>query len=108
MSRTVSKRLQRVSVFQQQTSGERKIAGVRKFGGDIITLEIITINEQLPPVIDDTTAYLPARLDTDLVLDFLSHADLSVDLAKRCIKEQVPMISSGKKISGPLIHTPPT
>ncbi len=108
MSQKSSKRLQQVTVFQQRGSGERKIAGVRAYGGDVIELKVISIDDELPLVLDDTSNYLPSRLDTDLVLDFLSHHDLSADLAELCIKEQVPMISSGKKIHGTMIHIPPT
>ncbi len=99
---------QRVTVFQQDGSGERKIAGVRLHAGDSIALDVISIDGPLPPVIDDTSAYLPARLDCDLVLDFLKHTDLSLDLAELCARNAIPIISSGKKIVNKWVLKPPT
>ena len=99
---------QRVTVFQQNGSGERKIAGVRKYWGDDIILKIVSIDIELPPVIDDTSEFLPKKLDTDLVLDFLKHQDLALDLAELCAAENIPIISSGKKNSSKSVLTPPT
>lgn len=103
-----SQNKQRVTVFQQDGSGERKIAGVQKYAGDVISLEVISIDGILPPIIDDSSAYLPASLDTDLVLDFLKHKDLSLDLAALCDRFQVPVISSGSKLADKWVLTPPT
>lgn len=103
-----SNRRQRVTVFQQDGSGERKIAGVRQHAGDIISLEVISIDGILPPIIDDSSGYLPPSLDTDLVLDFLKHKDLSLDLAALCDYQQIPIISSGSKIDNKWVLTPPT
>lgn len=100
--------MQRVSVFQQKGSGERKIEAVRKYGSDMITLDIISIDEPLPDIIDDTSGYLPADLEADLVLDFLTHKDLSLDLAELCASKNIPMIASGKKIANKWVLTPPT
>lgn len=100
--------MQRVTVFQQRGSGERKIAGVRAHAADIISLEVISIDADLPAIIDDTSPYLPADLDTDLVLDFLSHRDLSLDLARRCETLRIPIVSSGRKLDNRWVMTPPT
>lgn len=100
--------MQRVSVFQQNGSGERKIEAVREHGSDVISLEVISIDEELPDIIDDTGPYLPANLDTDLVLDFLTHKDLSLDLAALCAARNIPVIASGKKLSNKWVLTPPT
>ena len=99
---------QRVTVFQQDGSGERKIAGVRLHAGDSIKLAVISIDGPLPPVIDDTSDYLPAMLDCDLVLDFLKHTDLSLDLADLCARNNIPLISSGKKLTNTWVLKPPT
>jgi hypothetical protein len=99
---------QKILVFQQNGSAESKIAGIRKYGGKSLELTTISIDQPLPPVIDDTGDYLPDRLDADLVLDFLKHPDLSHDLANLCRKQGIPMIASGKKIDAGQIHTPPT
>lgn len=95
-------------VFQQNGSGEAKIEGLRKFGEDLFRLEIINIDEILPPVMDDTSEYLPKEISCDLVLDFLRHNDLSTDLAALCEKQEIPLIASGKKTKGTGVHTPPT
>lgn len=99
---------QKVTVFQQQGSGERKIAGVRLYGGDIIDLDVVSIDVELPPVLDDTSQFLPRELDTDLVLDFLKHSDLSEDLADLCAEKGIPVIASGKKINNKWVMKPPT
>lgn len=100
--------MQRVSVFQQNGSGERKIEAVREHGSDVIELEVISIDDELPDILDDTSPYLPADLDTDLVLDFLTHRDLSHDLAALCAIKSIPVIASGKKLTNKWVLTPPT
>lgn len=99
---------QRLLIFQQNGSGEQKIAGVKKCGGNQFELEVFSINEVLPPVLDDTSAYLPSDISCDLVLDFLKHQDLSQDLAALCAEKKIPIISSGKKIISKWAKTPPT
>jgi len=99
---------QKILVFQQNGSGESKIAGVRKYGGNRIVLEVISINDTLPPLVEDTSAYLPRKLKADVVLDFLKHPDLSHDLAALCRNQVIPLIASGKKININGVHTPPT
>jgi thymidylate synthase len=100
--------IQKVVVFQQQGSGERKIKGIRTYGAGSIKLEVVSIDEQLPPVIDDGSEFLPKTIDADLVLDFLKHQDLSYDLVELCHRKNIPVISSGKKITSKWVHTPPT
>lgn len=100
--------MQRVTVFQQNGSGERKIEAVRQHGSDIITLDIVSIDDTLPDIIDDSRSYLPATIDADLVLDFLVHEDLSLDLAKLCAAQNIPVVASGKKIINKWVITPPT
>jgi hypothetical protein len=109
-SRTLTKTpdAQRVWVFQQDGSGESKIAGLRKYGGDSLVLESISIDQDLPPVLDDTTDYLPDHFEADLVLDFLKHPDLSHDLALMGTRLNIPVIASGKKTTVKGILTPPT
>jgi len=99
---------QQILVFQQNDSGESKIAGVRKYGGNRIALEVISINDTLPPLVEDTSAFLPCEIKADLVLDFLKHPDLSHDLAALCRNLDVPLIASGKTLNAAGIHTPPT
>ncbi len=99
---------QKIIVFQQNGSGEKKISGLKQYGGDLFELEIVNIDEVLPVVLDDTSEFLPEDVSCDLVLDFLRHNDLSTDLAALCEKNEIPLIASGKKTSGRGIFTPPT
>jgi hypothetical protein len=104
----VSKARQRLMVFQQNGSGEQKIAGLKKYGGDLFDLEVFNIDEPLPPLLDNTSGYLPKDISCELVLDFLRHNDLSTDLAALCAQKDIPVIASGKKITGKGLFTPPT
>ncbi|SDP55567.1 protein of unknown function [Desulforhopalus singaporensis] len=108
MSESDENRRQHVLIFQQNGSGKQKIAGLEKYGKDKFRLEIVDIDDVLPPVLDDTSDYLPADICCDLVLDFLKHSDLSTDLAALCAGKNIPMIASGKKTVGRGIVTPPT
>lgn len=100
--------LQRVTVFQQRGSGERKIAGVRQYAPEEIQLTVVSIDDDLPAVIEDASGYLPQELDADLVLDYLTHQDLSLDLGELCRRQGIPVISSGRKNNDPAVLTPPT
>ena len=99
---------QKIVVFQQNQSGETKISGIGEYGQNRFTVETVDIDIPLPPVIDDTSEYLPEHIDADLVLDFLSHPDLSVDLDSLCAKLGIPVVASGKKSRNGLVFTPPT
>ena len=99
---------QKIIVFQQNGSGEKKIAGIRRFAAGKISLEVVSIDKPVPPVLDDTSDYLPQTIEADLVLDFLKHEDLSHDLVDICHREEIPIVSSGKKIPSKWVHTPPT
>jgi len=102
------KNRQRIAVFQQNGSGETKIRGIREHGGDRFILEVVDIDQALPPVIDDASEYLPETIVADLVLDYLQHPDLSQDLAERCRHLGIPMIASGRKIRVKGTINPPT
>jgi len=97
-----------ILVFQQNQSGESKVAGIRKYGGDQFEITTVSIDDVLPPVIDDTSEFLPQNITADLVLDFLQHPDLSYDLARLCSEQEIPVVASGKKHSGSCVFTPPT
>lgn len=100
--------MQRILVFQQNGSGESKIAGIKEFGGTHFRITTWDIDDPLPPVIDDTSEYLPQTIDADVVLDFLKHRDLSDDLSVLCSKLDIPVIASGKKITTGEAICPPT
>jgi len=103
-----TKTFQSILVFQQNKSGERKIAGIEKFGRGMFDLKRISIDTPLPPVIDDTRQFLPDEIKADLILDFLEHPDLSYDLALLCEKTNIPIVASGKKTEVKSVLTPPT
>lgn len=99
---------QKIIVFQQNGSGEKKIQGLREYGSGLFELEAISIDEPLPPILDDTEDYLPTSFNADLVLDFLKHPDLSHDLAKLCQVLNIPIVASGKKHRVKWAIAPPT
>ncbi len=102
------KTAQRIMVLQQGHQAERKIEGIRNYGQDDFQLDVVSVTEDLPPVVDDGGIYLPEEISADIVLDFLSHLDLSEDLAAVCEKKQIPVVASGKKMSNRWVFTPPT
>ena len=99
---------QKIVVFQQNGSGEKKIEGIRRYGNSRFTIEIVSIDENLPGVIDDARKYLPKDIRADLVLDFFKHPDLSQDLAEVCRDKKIPVVASGKKLRIKDVLTPPT
>ncbi len=100
--------MQKIIVFQQNRSGKSKIDGINTFGEKQFNVATFDIDEPLPLVIDDTSPYLPDKIDADIVLDFLKHQDLSDDLSILCKKLGIPVIASGKKITTGAAICPPT
>jgi hypothetical protein len=100
--------IQKIIVFQQNGSGEKKIEGIRRYGDNRFSLDIISINDSLPTIIDDTTQYIPRNFQADMVLDYLTHPDLSYDLAVVCRDKNIPVVASGKKLRVKGALTPPT
>jgi len=90
----------RIVVFEQQGSGQFKIKGIKEFGRNIVITDIFTIDAHLPAFVDDPEHYILEGFGADLVLDFLKHPDLSHYLAALCMRKGIPMVASGKKISG--------
>ncbi len=91
---------QKIVVFEQQGSGQQKIAGIRAHGRGIEITAVYDIDLPLPAFIDEPADYLPADFEADLVLDFLKHPDLSEYLAGLCAAKKIPVIASGKKTAG--------
>ena len=98
----------RILVFQREGSGESKIKGIKEFGEGMFDIEVISIDMPLPHIIEDSSEFLPDDFEADLVLDFLSHPDLSHDLSKICFEKNIPIVASGKKIPDDWSITPPT
>ncbi len=99
---------QKIIVFQQNQSGAAKVAGIRAYGQDRFIVDTVDIDIPLPPFIDDGRDFLPDQIEADLVLDFLQHPDLSMDLGVLCTQLGVPVVASGKKSRDGLVITPPT
>jgi len=99
---------QQVLVFQQNGSALSKVGGIRRFGGIGIVLNLISIDDALPAVLDDAGDYFPPDLTADLVLDYLKHPDLSDELARLCSSLRLALIASGKKSRYPGVLIPPT
>ena len=99
---------QKIVVFQQNDSGVKKVAGIWKYGNGCFDIELVSIDDSLPPVIDDAGPFLPGSLTADIVLDYLKHPDLSYDLAARCRSWKIPVVASGKKIHEEGVSCPPT
>lgn len=90
----------RIVVFQQQGSGENKIAGIREYGRDIEISSVINIDISLPDLIDEPEDVIPDDFSGDLALSFLKHPDLVEHLAGLCKTKSIPLIASGQKIKG--------
>jgi hypothetical protein len=106
MPLTLPDERQTVLVCQQNRSAEAKIAGIRRHAGRRIHLVRHDVDQALPLVVDDARPFLPPQIRADLVLDFLTHPDLSHDLAGLCQALKIPLVASGKK--RPWAFTPPT
>lgn len=107
MSRSEDKDIQRLLVLQQRGRGETKTAGIKAYGQGRFHVDLVSVEERLPAVIEEASAYLPETIDADLVLDYLAHPDLSCDLADMCRDRGIPIIASGKKHKNRWVHTPP-
>lgn len=100
--------VQRIAVFQQNGSGEKKIRAVREHGRDLDIVAVFDIDEALPEIIDEPEEYLPDHLEADLVLDHLRHPDLTYGLALACREWGIPVIASGKRVPVEGLISPPT
>ena len=100
--------LQRIMVFQERGSGEKKIAGIEEYAPGHFELEVVSIDDPLPAMIDEPEAFFPNELQADLVLGFLRHPDLSAELLRRCQEAKIPFVASAKKYPAAFqLATPP-
>ncbi len=106
--RNRSNLLQRIVVFQERGSGEKKIAGIGEYAPGRFELDVVSIDEPLPAMIDEPENYFPSELKADLVLGFLRHPDLAAELLKRCRDAEIPFVASAKKYPAVFqLATPP-
>ncbi len=87
----------KILVFEQNGSGAQKIAGIRRFGNPDDTVTLVDIDARLPEFVDQPEDYINENnMDGDLVLNYLTHPDLSYYLIELCAKKKIPVVSSGK------------
>ncbi len=86
----------KIAVFQTGNKGEHKIEGIRRYGRGI-ELEVFTISEPLPQIIDEPEEYIPENFEAELILDYLYHEDLTDHLIEIANKKNIPIIVSGRK-----------
>jgi len=99
---------QRIIVFQQNASATAKIRGISLYGGGQFKIRTISIDDALPPILDNTDDYLPKTVNADLVLNYLKHPDLTCDLVEKCLSQRIPVVASGMKGGLKGVHNPPT
>ena len=99
---------QKIVVFEQNGKSEAKTAGIMEFGEGRFDLEVVSIESDLPPVIEDARDFFPSQIDADLVLDYLVHPDLSHDLGLICAEQGIPVVASSKKNRVKGVFEPPT
>ncbi len=93
-------RRQKIVIFEEQGSGDYKIAGIEVYGKGLEIVKVVNIDSILPPVIDDPENYIDNDFHGDLVLNFLKHPDLSEYLVGLCKQRGIPVIASGQHIPG--------
>ncbi len=89
-----------IVVFQQQGSGEKKVEGVLQYGAPIRITEIVSIDEFLPDFIENPCDFMDDDFTANLVLNYLTHPDLSQYLIALCDQKGIPIVSPGKKGKG--------
>ncbi len=93
-----------ILIFEQNGSAASKVEGLRRFGSPNDTIRVVAINEHLPEFVDEPETFIDTDIDADLVLDYLTHPDLSQYLIEVCDKKNIPIVASGKKSD--LAYTP--
>lgn len=86
-----------ILVFEQNGSGAYKISGLKRYGNPGDTITVVAIDQHLPEFVDEPEEYIDdAQIKADLVLDYLTHPDLSHYLIQACNRKKIPVIASGK------------
>jgi hypothetical protein len=89
-----------IIVFQQNGSAERKTAGIKEYGENIVIQKIFSIDDSLPEVLDNPEEFVTDKFSGDLVLNFLKHPDLSSYLVDICERKAIPVVTTGKPGKG--------
>ena len=93
-----------ILVFEQNGSGTPKTRGISRFGNPEDTLTVVTLDQLFPEFIDEPEEYIDANIEADLVLNYLTHPDLSHYLIEVCHTKKIPIVASGKQSE--LAYTP--
>ena len=93
-----------ILVFEQNGSATSKVTGLRRFGNPDDTVSVVSIDDHLPDFVDEPEEFIDADIVADLVLDYLTHPDLSQYLIEVCSKNNIPIVASGKQSD--LAYTP--
>ena len=91
---------QQVVIFEEDGSGDFKIAGIEVYGRNICIKRVFNLKGPFPLLIDEPEEYISGIPDADLCLDFLRHPDLSQHVVELCSKKSIPVIASGQHIPG--------
>ena len=89
-----------ILIFQQAGSGDKKIAGLARYGHDLKIGQTFNLSVNLPDFIEDPQEYFPSTLAGDLILNFLTHPDLADYLVELANKQQIPIVTSGPRRIG--------
>ncbi len=92
--------MQKIVIFEEDGSGDYKIAGIQVYGRNIDIAGVFDLKGPFPVLIDEPWEYIKADFQADLCLDFLRHPDLSQYLVELCNKKSIPVIASGQHIPG--------
>lgn len=89
-----------ILVFQQNGSAQKKIEGIVRYGKNMTIKKVLSIDEELPEVIDYPGKYISNIIEADLVLNYLKHPDISDYLVELCENKSIPIVTTGKPGKG--------
>ncbi len=92
--------MQRIIIFEERGSGERKIYGLGRYGRGIEIVGVIDVGGPFPEFVDEPEAMIDSDFSADLCLNYLQHPDLSLHLIEVCNKKGIPVVASGQKVKG--------
>jgi hypothetical protein len=96
----------RILVFEQNGSGQDKIAGLQRYGQGM-EVTVVSIDAALPEFVDNPEEFIPSVLEADLVVDYLTHPDLSDFLLEQCQVQGIVAVAPGKRRArGTGVYTP--
>ena len=84
-------------MVEQHGSGRNKVDGLVRFGNPDDKIEVLSLDDALPEFVDEPEEFLDKEvIQADLVLNYLTHPDLSHYLIQICTAKKIPVVSSGK------------